>query len=147
MLLDRWDRTIDGEGQFVVLRGEPGIGKSTLVRKIAAAGRETENATVMPMYCSPFESNRAFHPIIEYLMGPALSPEKIESDEHREQKINKLLTDSGLDLEHAGPLMATLLSLGSGDQPDLTGETFRVEMQNCLLQIFKASRPSADPQC
>ena len=59
LLADRWDRAVDGEGQFVVLRGEPGIGKSTLVRKIVAAGRATEGATVMPMYCSPFESNNA----------------------------------------------------------------------------------------
>jgi predicted ATPase len=32
LLLDRWGRARDGEGQLVLLGGEPGVGKSRLVR-------------------------------------------------------------------------------------------------------------------
>ena len=34
LLLDRWERAKDGEGQVVLLAGEPGIGKSRLVRAL-----------------------------------------------------------------------------------------------------------------
>lgn len=34
LLLDRWERAKDGEGQVVLLTGEPGIGKSRLVRAL-----------------------------------------------------------------------------------------------------------------
>lgn len=140
LMMDRWDRAMEGEDQFLVLRGEPGIGKSTLVREVAKRARQSGSMLVMPMYCSPFEINTAFHPIIEYLMGPGLGLRKDDSDADRSARISHLLAESGLDVDRAAPLMAALLSFGEGrgDESD-SNEAARAEMLKCLLEIFKAS--------
>ena len=39
LLLDRWEQAKDGEGQAVLLSGEPGIGKSRLVQTLAREAR------------------------------------------------------------------------------------------------------------
>ena len=34
ILLDRWERAVEGDGQVVLLAGEPGIGKSRMLRAL-----------------------------------------------------------------------------------------------------------------
>ena len=66
LLLDRWARAKDGEGQVVLLSGEPGIGKSRLVRALRErlAG---EPHTWLGQFCSPYHANTALHPVIGLL--------------------------------------------------------------------------------
>lgn len=143
LIMDRWEMVQDGEGQFVVLRGEPGIGKSTLVRKVVASVLESGGAQVMSLYCSPFETSNAFHPIIEFMFGTGLELEQAESDAHRASRVARLLTDSGLDVERAAPLMNTLLKFGDTLDDDQgrrhSGEELRKEMLNCLVELFHSA--------
>ena len=77
-LLDRWGRARDGQGQVVLLRGEPGIGKS----RQAQALREwlaRENVASLELRCSAYHQDSAFYPIIYVLqrtlnLGPAKIP-------------------------------------------------------------------------
>ena len=62
----RWDRAASGDGQVVLINGEPGIGKSRLVRVLTehlAAGAHD----VLEWRCSPYYQNSAFYPVIEDL--------------------------------------------------------------------------------
>ena len=143
LIMDRWELAQDGEDQFIVLRGEPGIGKSTLIRKIIAKAKEDESALIMPMYCSPFERSNAFHPIIEFMFGSGLGLESAESDSQRASRVANLLQASGLDADRSAPLMATLLKFGdmhqTGDDRAPSGEALRKEMLNCLVELFHSA--------
>jgi predicted ATPase len=66
LLLERWHLAQEGEGQTVLLSGEPGIGKSRILRALGDALGERVS-TVLRCQCSPFHVNSAFYPIIDTL--------------------------------------------------------------------------------
>src|SRR5262245_34273270 len=65
LLRRRWAQAQAGEGQAVLLSGEPGIGKSRLVEELEERAT-TEGATRLEFRCSPYHQNSAFYPIIEH---------------------------------------------------------------------------------
>jgi TolB-like protein/class 3 adenylate cyclase len=87
LLLRRWARAKTGEGQVVLVSGEPGIGKS----RIAAALEERlggESRVRLRYFCSPYHQDSALHPFIEQLAhaagfarddAPAAKWEKLET--------------------------------------------------------------------
>jgi predicted ATPase/class 3 adenylate cyclase len=66
LLRRRWEHAKAGEGQVVLLNGEPGIGKSRLVQMLKEQA-SAEGATRIEFSCSAFHQNSAFYPIIEHL--------------------------------------------------------------------------------
>ena len=113
MLLDRWERARDAEGQVVLLSGEPGIGKSRLVHALKMrVGSEPLN---LPQFqCSPHHVNSALHPFIEHIhrqisrAGDAPG-EKLDA-------LEVWLGETGNAVDEAAPLVASLLSIPVGDR-------------------------------
>ena len=109
LLLARWKQSRDGEGQVVLLCGEPGIGKSrltqTLKERLAA-----EAHTRLNYQCSPYLANSAFHPIISQLERAA-GFERDDSAETKLDKLEMLLALEPDQLPVTAPLIAALLSL------------------------------------
>ena len=66
LLVRRWSKAKTGEGQVVLLSGEPGIGKSRLT--VALTERlKGEPLTAVRYFCSPQHTDSAFYPVIAQL--------------------------------------------------------------------------------
>ncbi|MCC8939338.1 AAA family ATPase [Bradyrhizobium sp. Arg68] len=109
LLLEHWERAKDGEGQVVLLGGEPGIGKSRLVR--ALRGRlENEPHTALGHYCSPHHQTSPLYPVIGLLERAA----GFAADDPAATRLDKLEALLALSTDDVGavvPLLAALLSL------------------------------------
>jgi class 3 adenylate cyclase len=65
MLMRRWERARQGDGQLVLIVGEPGLGKSRLVEELHTRLRDTPH-TWTEWSCSQLLQNTPLHPIAEW---------------------------------------------------------------------------------
>ena len=65
MLMRRWERARQGEGQLVLIVGEPGLGKSRLIEEFHARLRDTPH-TWVEWSCSQLLQNTPLHPIADW---------------------------------------------------------------------------------
>jgi class 3 adenylate cyclase len=65
MLMRRWERARQGDGQLVMIVGEPGLGKSRLIEEFHARLRETPH-TWVEWSCSQLLQNTPLHPVTEW---------------------------------------------------------------------------------
>jgi len=70
LLLDRWEAACGGEGQMVLLGGEPGIGKSRMLVALRDAIVGTPHFELR-FQCSPHQVNSALHPVSRHLATAA----------------------------------------------------------------------------
>jgi class 3 adenylate cyclase/predicted ATPase len=113
-LLERQRLAWKGEGQIVLISGEPGIGKSRLAAALAEriAGKPH---TRLRYQCSPYYTNSALRPFIAQLERAA----RFRADDTSEQRLNKLEALLAMDtsrVQSVAPLFAALLSIPFGER-------------------------------
>ena len=138
VLLRRWARAKDGEGQVVALSGEAGIGKSrltaALLERLAA-----EPHTRLRYFCSPQHTDSALHPIIGQ-MERAAGLARDDTLQAKLDKLDELLRKSSTSAQHAA-LFAEMLSLpNDGRYPalELTPEQRRQRTLDALIAQMEA---------
>jgi predicted ATPase len=130
ILLRRWLKAKTGEGQVVLLSGEPGIGKSRLTAAIMERVA-SEPHTRLRYFCSPQHTDSAFYPIIAQMERAA----SFAHDDTAEAKLDKL--DALLRPTATAPqdtaLLAELLSLPNDGRYPALG----LEPQRRRQRIFE----------
>jgi class 3 adenylate cyclase/tetratricopeptide (TPR) repeat protein len=117
LLLRRWQDAREGEGQVVLLGGDPGVGKSRLTRALRERLKE-ERYMSLRYQCSPHHLNSALYPVIEQLERAA----GFTREDSTEQKLNKMqavLVGSDEQMAADAQLFAALLSLAVRGYPPL----------------------------
>jgi hypothetical protein len=100
LLVRRWRQAKEGEGQAVLLSGEPGIGKSRLVTAFAEQ-IAAEPHTRLQYFFSPYHATSALYPIISQL-GHAAKFHRDDDAAARLDKLDALLARTGTTVEDAG---------------------------------------------
>jgi len=109
LLLERWQRAKDGEGQVVLLSGEAGIGKSRILEAVQEALADQPHLRLR-YQCSPHYVNSALHPVITQLQRAAGFGAE-DAAEAKLVKLENLLRQSSESVEADAALLAALLSL------------------------------------
>ena len=108
MLVRRWERARQGDGQLVMIVGEPGLGKSRLMEEFHTRLSDTPH-TWIEWNCSQLLQNTPLHPIAEWgrrRFGSADVPA-----ERRLAELESSLAQVKLDPAENIPLLAPLLDI------------------------------------
>ena len=108
MLMRRWERARQGDGQLVLIVGEPGLGKSRLIEEFHIRLRETPH-TWSEWSCSQLLQNTPLHPIAEWGRQRFGAPEV--PGERRLADLESTLAQVKLDPAENVPLLAPLLEI------------------------------------
>src|SRR5262245_445898 len=85
LLLRRWARAKAGEGQVVLISGEPGIGKSRIAAELEIR-LHVEQHLLLRYFCSPYHQDSALFPFIDQLRRAS----ELASDDQPSVKLDKL---------------------------------------------------------
>jgi class 3 adenylate cyclase/predicted ATPase len=108
ILMRRWERARRGDGQLVLIVGEPGLGKSRLIEEFHARLRETPH-TWVEWSCSQLLQNTPLHPIAEWGRIRFGTPDV--SAEVRLAELENTLAQINLEPAENVPLLAPLLDI------------------------------------
>jgi hypothetical protein len=117
LILRRWSKAKCGEGQVVLLSGEPGIGKSRLTAALMER-LANEPHTRSRYFCSPQHTESALYPIISQMERAAA----FTHDDNTQAKLGKLdaLLAKSLTPPQSAAVLADMLSLpNDGRYPTL----------------------------
>jgi class 3 adenylate cyclase len=141
LLLRRWSKAKNGQGQVVLLSGEAGVGKSRLTAALLEH-LASEPHTRLRNFCSPQHTDSALHPTIGQIERAAGFTHE-DTPKAKLDKLDALLAQSSTSA-HDAALLAEILSLANdGRYPvlDLTPQERRQRtLKAFVIQVAALSR-------
>ena len=140
MLAEMWERSAAGSGLVGVIYGEPGIGKSRLIRELRSS-LNTSAADILSYQCSPFHVNTPLAPEIERLRRAARIQEADDA-ELSIAKLRSLLARALPVVEHALRYYGALLSIpafGEYEPADLGSPSERERVFQVIIEVLIAA--------
>ena len=116
LLLRRWARAKAGDGQVVLISGEPGIGKSRLAAALAER-LQAEPYLRLRYFCSPYHQDSALYPFMDQL-GRAAGFARDDTPGAKLDKLDALLALATPPDEDVA-LVADLISLPASERHPL----------------------------
>jgi class 3 adenylate cyclase len=140
ILTRRWERARLGDGQLVLIVGEPGLGKSRLIEEFRTRLGATPH-TWVEWSCSQLLQNTPLHPIAEWgrqrFGGPDLPPDRRLTD------LEHTLAQVKLDPAENVPLLSPLLDIPLSERaPILAPEELRRRQLAALTNLIMAGARS-----
>lgn len=133
LLVDRWETAVAGEGQVVLLEGEPGIGKSRLADEFRRAIGSRSHSAIR-YQCSSHHTNSAFFPFVSQLQHA--SNIRVQDDlEQRLDKLESVVVDTP-ERSKTLWLFAALLSLPTDRYPALILE--HEQLKSATIEAFRS---------
>ncbi|MCP1845175.1 class 3 adenylate cyclase/predicted ATPase/DNA-binding transcriptional ArsR family regulator [Bradyrhizobium sp. USDA 4524] len=133
LLAEMWQQSLAGSGQVGVISGEPGIGKSRLIRQFRSS-LDASPRDVLSLQCSPFHVNTPLAPEIERLTR-ATGIQDTDDAQLALAKLRSLLARAVTDVEQALRYYGAVLSIPAcpGYEPADLGSPAERER---ALQVF-----------
>ncbi|MBV8772376.1 MAG: AAA family ATPase [Deltaproteobacteria bacterium] len=134
LLLSRWERARRGEGQVVFVVGEPGIGKSRLVRQFHDRITGHEHCWI-ESGGDQFAKHTPFYAVSE-MMRQGIASSGIDNTDQPLERLSRFLRGAGLNPKQATPLIARLLDLRASENyppPPAAPEEHRRQLLKLLL--------------
>jgi class 3 adenylate cyclase/predicted ATPase len=132
-----WSKAQVGNGQFAVLIGEPGIGKSRLVEEFVGT---LPTGRLAPLFfgASPLGINSPYQPIVD-LLGQVARLRPADSLRGRRRKLQILLRKTSADPNATIAALAPLLALNEPDRgtPALPPSRVRSNLVSALMQEIR----------
>ena len=132
-LMSGWAQARAGTGQAVLLSGEPGMGKSRLLRAMRERVIEQSDsgtARWLSMHGSHYTQNTPLHPVVHLLQRTLVS----EPGGSTLEQLDALLRR--FSLAEALPLFASLLDLPLATRPSMPPERQREETLEALVALL-----------
>jgi class 3 adenylate cyclase len=114
VLLARWALARQGQGQVVLITGEPGIGKSRLVEAVADRVRGAPNVRLSARG-SPYHAHTPLYPVLD-LLASVLEWSRDDTPDTRLAKLEHVAARRAMCREEAVPLLGSLLGVPIPDR-------------------------------
>jgi class 3 adenylate cyclase/predicted ATPase len=141
LLVRRWARAKAGDGQIVLVSGEPGIGKSRIAAALAERLR-AEPHIRLRYFCSPYNQDSALFPFVDQL-GRASGFARDDPPAARLEKLVAVLARAAPSDEDVA-LLADLMSLPASERhplPNLSSQRKKDRtLESLILQLEGLAR-------
>jgi predicted ATPase/class 3 adenylate cyclase len=138
LLQSSFERAKGGNGQFVAVSGEPGIGKSRLVSTFC--NLQSDGNRVLSLQCSSYHMSSPWYPVIRHLhdvMGIGYDARPATKLQNLESFVNERVSEKRASIV---PLLASLLSIpvdGRYPQLELTPQQQKRRTFSAMLELLR----------